>query len=101
MLPRCDPDRIGLGMDSLGIFYIDHNESAFAQAADVQPFVDHTSIWWLLQPEHAVSWNEEYIKCGEPKRRFARYDPNTGYPGHHYEKYSILQNHTQLYQKDY
>ena len=60
-----------LGIDSMGMFYITHGDTAFAQAARVQPFINNLFIsTHLLEPETSPSWQHEYIKEGKDKKRY-------------------------------
>ena len=75
--------REGLGIDSMGMFYITHGENTSAQAAWVEPDINIDNIDELVAAENAKSWSRETNHYGFPSRVYQQFSPVTAYPGEH------------------
>ena len=92
--PEGEPDKFktipfeGLGVDSMGMFFITHGEEDTAQAAQVLPIINHKWVNALLKPEEHRSWALEYkTEQADKKRYFTTFGPKSGYPGQHSAKF--------------
>ena len=82
--------REGLGIDSMGMFYITHGEKTPAQAAWVEPDIRIDSIEELVAAESAETRSREAKHYGFPRHVYQQFSPKSAYPGQHCSLYRFF-----------